>query len=65
MSANFSRSMNADLYLGSQVDGRKKTIYPNRGGTVEQERLIERAKDLQEQYGVAHMNYSYAESCGH
>lgn len=65
MAANFSRSMNADLFLGSQVDGRMKTLYPNRGGSVEDSRLVERAKDLQEQYAVAHMGYSYAESCGH
>jgi len=62
MAANFSRSMNADLYLGSQVDGSQKTLYPNRGGSVEEQAVMERARMLQEQYAVAHMGHSFAES---
>lgn len=63
MAVNSARSMNQDLYLGSQVDGFLKTWSPDRGGEVEEQALAERAQNLQSQYGVAHMGHSFACSC--
>lgn len=51
MAVNDSRSMNADLQLGI-IDGKVKNLTPDRGGEVEQEHVLQRRTELQQQYGV-------------
>jgi hypothetical protein len=63
MAVNDYRSMNADLVLGSQVDGRVKTLDPDRGGDVDYDSVMERAQHLQPQYNMAHNYHTYAENC--
>lgn len=63
MAVNDSRSMNADLVLGSRVDGRVKVLDPDRGGNVEYGAMTERAQQLQPQYNIAHNFHTYAEYC--
>jgi hypothetical protein len=63
MAVNTSRSMNADLLLGSRIDGAVKTLFPDRGGDIEQEHATQRASELQPQYNVAHNFHSYSDYC--
>ena len=51
MAVNTSRSMNGDRMLGEQ-DGMMKSIAPDRGGILEEEHALDRAKMLQTQYNV-------------
>lgn len=63
MAINSARSMNQDLYLGSQVDGRFKTLTPDRGGEVDETAVRDRAWQLQAQYAITDMGHSYACTC--
>lgn len=63
MAVNDSRSMNADLMLGYQVDGQIKVLDPDRGGDVEYDAVMERAQRLQPQYNLAHNFHTFAEYC--
>lgn len=63
MAVNTSRSMNQDLYFGSQVDGRMKTLTPDRGGDVEQQSPMLRARDLQAQYNITDMGHTFNSGC--
>lgn len=63
MAVNNSRSMNADLRLGSQVDGQVKVLAPDRGGNVELIHAHERASQLQPQYSISDMFHTYSEYC--
>lgn len=63
MAVNNFRSMNADLILGSQVDGQIKVLDPDRGGSVEYDFVTDRADHLQPQYNIAHNFHTYAEYC--
>ena len=54
MAVNTSRSMNGDRKLGEQ-DGMMKSIAPGRGGELEEEHVLKRAKLLQTQYNVVDM----------
>lgn len=58
MAVNTSRSMNQDLYFGSQVDGRMKTLSPDRS-TTEEDAPMQRAHDLQPQYNITHMGHTF------
>ena len=51
MAVNTSRSRNGDLKLGED-DGTMKSITPDRGGIIEENRVFDRAKMLQTQYNV-------------
>jgi hypothetical protein len=54
--------MNQDLYRGSQIDGRVKTLSPDRSAT-EQAALVQRATDLQAQYNISDMRHPYGCPC--
>jgi len=62
MAVNSARSMNQDLYIGSKVDGRMKTLTPDRSAT-ETEVPRQRATQLQPQYNIADMGHSYSCPC--
>lgn len=62
MAINDSRSMNADLQEGL-LDGRVKTLSPDRGGTVEVQNVHERALALQAQYSISDHMHSFAMGC--
>lgn len=62
MAVNSARSMNQDLYRGSQIDGRVKTLSPDRSAT-EQAALVQRATDLQAQYNISDMRHPYGCPC--
>lgn len=62
MAANFSRSMNADLQAGVR-DGLYKSYTPDRGGEVETSKVMERADDLQPQYGMSVLGHPVGCMC--
>lgn len=62
MAVNDSRSMNADLQEGL-LDGRLKSLTPDRGGTVEVNFVHDRAMGLQAQYSISDHMHSYAMGC--
>lgn len=62
MAVNNSRSMNADLQEGL-LDGRVKTLTPDRGGSPEVQFVHERALSLQAQYSISDHMHSFAMGC--
>lgn len=62
MAINDFRSMNADLQQGL-VDGRIKSLAPDRGGSVEVQFVHERALGLQAQYSISDHMHSFATGC--
>lgn len=62
MAVNDSRSMNADLQQGL-LDGRLKTLTPDRGGSVEVQNVHDRALALQAQYSISDHMQSFAMGC--
>lgn len=51
MAVNESRSMNMEMRLGA-LDGKSKSLTPDRGGEVEMSSVAVRMTELQEQYNV-------------
>lgn len=64
MAVNDSRSMNADLQQGLR-DGLYKSLTPGRGGVVETRSPLERADDLQPQYGMSTKMHPLGCQCGY
>lgn len=64
MAVNDSRSMNADMKMGSE-DGRFKSLTPDRGGVVEMSNVLKRADQLPPQYNVATPIHQYGCGCGY
>lgn len=67
MAINSARSMNDDLYQGSN-DGMTKSLTPDRGGIVDLSNVVDRAGKLQAQYSITGFNKSFCQgtcSCGY